>query len=1644
MPNNLIISPISIDLGAKNTGVYFAHYSAGSSLEDIEKDGKVYQLEKDKFTLMMGSRTAFRHQRRGYKRRQMAKRLFRLIWCEEFGLEWNDDIQQTVSFLLNRRGFSFLTEEYNAEDLKQFPKEAFDSLPLRIRDEIGNTNGESYDLSEKISQWKEYEPTNFLELFESIDQEAKKIKHKLFLISCTSALKTFCEAKIRGDEIKENKNRKNKRYLPEWVLDAWEKQKVEKIDQIRDYGKTINLAKKINQLERDTAEKILNSIPNDFDSEKTRLNESKWNFHSEEFKRITSEFKESDKSNESSQVAEKARQEWLKTHLHHFAFALYKVKEELTSGARHRSKYFEDIKKILTRTDHTHSYLRCFCAKLHSGDFESHSQAYLTVEMLANLVGHLSNLELKPLRKYFNDKSHETGDYWDENRLKFLFGRWILREWRVDFKKNRDKAQNERGDYSSLCEKWKSHKGSVIDFWLQEDPNLTVPPYQDNNNRRPPKCQSLVLNEKYLDREYKNWRTWLSELTALQNVKDYLGDYQTNLKTLKSRGGNGRCYFSDELTGHLRTDSGRRTYKDLDARILQFILDRVKASDPLRLNEIFSHTKKYRQSQSTSEEKEIAKKNLEKFIKCSELPDTLKTIGHCQDKGVFAQDSFLHLVCNYYKIRQKARDGRVFIHPEYRCVKVKHRRFEKTGRFDDAGHLLTYCNHKPRQKRHQLFFDFAALFHLSPQQLEEKTEAKDDVQLVGWLEKNFSRFETNCKKAAEEQKKRRGELKGDIETAYADRNADRTLYGLITRAQRLCRDLGEKLKHQSEHEDWNRTLDHHPATAVYLLAQTYNIAFKERSGKARTCTVCSLDNAQRMQVYDDSVKAQRLAAIPTRLIDGAVMRLARILGHAIAGDKWRRIESDLEVDSAVRVPIITESNRFEFEPSLEKLKGRQPDTNLKTEKMLSKSDRIKAVANNISPYSGDNVGGDGDLDHIIPRSHPKWGTLNDEANLIYTSLKDNRDRKGAHKHYTLSDLHYKYKYTVFNKDDDSEIAEWIKAEIWDEEKEDFTFGRYLSFVNLTPNQQKAFRHALFLKDGDPLREAVIDAINHRTKTLVNGTQRYFAEVLANELYKKAKVIKKHHLLSFDYFGVEAQDNSRGDGIHNLRYELESYYRPDLKCYAKEDGASQKPYSHLLDAQIAFCMIADAHRGDGGLRINLGDTGIWSRVDRTTGEIQTKNSQVYDAQLFDATQVKPNEMRPVQFLNRRPSNQTNFAHRSIHRDTIYAEHYLPILIHSKTAKVRIGFDWSNSFEFTESKPSREKLYFALQFNPKTKSMVLTRNNSFEELMKGLRQIGIGMNRESEYFCISLNKRMVHAYYIENYNTAKGYQDYDSGMKFLRDKLAYRTERKNFATLDEAKEILNKEEKFRLPRSQSNLVLPVKKEWEKLVSKWEEKSAKIGDSEFLCCFFSIKESNNKQPHEKFRKVFSLPIKTNEGKILLKRKSWNGKPNFQIVNDSDPLGAKSFIPTIENEHQIKLLSGSASSSKIFLLKNDKYYSKKIDGMSLIDPDNWYEVKLSEEEEKKLGGIVSLSYRISDNTRPYVRVKFSKKLNMNQIMQLLEEPLLTPRYPDNDRSGEKKTNMLTSFQEKLDQGEPLEFKGAAFSKPIKKKLSEVFKLLH
>lgn len=99
----------------------------------------------------------------------------------------------------------------------------------------------------------------------------------------------------------------------------------------------------------------------------------------------------------------------------------------------------------------------------------------------------------------------------------------------------------------------------------------------------------MILNPKFLDNQYPNWQQYLQELKKLQIIQDYLESFETDLKVLKSS--KDQPYFVEYKSSNQQIASGQRDYKDLDARILQFIFDRVKASDELLLNEIYFQAK---------------------------------------------------------------------------------------------------------------------------------------------------------------------------------------------------------------------------------------------------------------------------------------------------------------------------------------------------------------------------------------------------------------------------------------------------------------------------------------------------------------------------------------------------------------------------------------------------------------------------------------------------------------------------------------------------------------------------------------------------------------------------------------------------------------------------------------------------------------------------------------------------------------------------------------------------------------------------------------------------------------------------------------------------------------------------------------------
>ena len=1100
--------------------------------------------------------------------------------------------------------------------------------------------------------------------------------------------------------------------------------------------------------------------------------------------------------------------------------------------------------------------------------------------------------------------------------------------------------------------------------------------------------------------------------------------------------GKNTSYFSDatEFKGKLKKDSGRRSEKSLDTHILQFIFDRVKANDSLNLNEIYSHAKKIKQFKRDGKDYENVKQDLQEAMTDSQLPDDLKTKSDFNTDDLFADGTFLHLVCKYYKLRQRAKDGRIFIHPEYQYIKG--RGYENTGRFDDRGHLLTYCNHKPRQKRYQMLYDIAGVLQVSPKKLKRYLQSQDkqaiDEKIVSWL-KNVSGLKVNCERASKEQKERRGILKLDIQRIYgliyhktkegqlsSDLSNSKKkevlesskvddayrLYKFCDNAKGLCKRITQDLYDEKQQKKWQEDLEKNPASAIYFLAQINNIAFKERGGNAKTCAVCSLDNAQRMvQVplenskEETTAKAQRLPAIETRIIDGAVMRLARIVGNAIAKDKWEVIKGELQKGHKVHIPIITESNRFEFEPSLTNLKGKdkkqdkknKKDKKSKTQEDIyqSKEERIKDVGQKICPYTGDSLGDNGEIDHIIPRTSI-YGTLNDEANLIYASKEGNK-QKGNHK-YSLSNLNSQYKQKVFKTTDHNKIRGWIIDQIGDGTDEDFKFGKYRSFINLTPEEQKAFRYALFLV-GHPLHEKVIKAIGHRGKAFVNGTQRYFAQVLANNLYKKAKEIKKQDLLSFDYFGVQAQSSTRGDGIYDLRQRYEECDTEFFEKYKKQIGQSQKLYSHLIDAQLAFAMVADQHKKEGSLKLKI-DNGIslWP-IDKNTGEV-FKNILFY--------KIKVSEEDINESLERRKPNKDFFAHKTLFDSNPCAWHFLhliEIIAINKKGEKNIqylkGFlsinnlkdclkndDWLNKIQ--ESYKNYASLFKHNTGGRKAVGLYSVDNGQYnfgykqKEIIKNQK---IGQSHFTIYLS-SINKEKVAEFLFKNFNTKSdpnNWKKEDCDVFNQLKKLWYFTKRKNLITK-------NKPDFSYGSLKMAGFLNPsLIKAWEDLKIKWEKKKNKYqGDvCQFLKEHFSI--TDNQQNHKKTRKDFSLPqLAKGQGFMLIKRKSWNKKFIYQCQSEkSGEGGVGLYYKRQLNGILYDSLTPFFRKNNIVLLKKLKDIKKHLSKEgNMISDDTWHSLNIPEQFKDIIKSIENRHKSKSDSTW---RITFKNTPTIENLIDIM-----------------------------------------------------------
>jgi len=860
--------------------------------------------------------------------------------------------------------------------------------------------------------------------------------------------------------------------------------------------------------------------------------------------------------------------------------------KDLTAGAKYRAKYFTAIKKdiSLMRRHPVKACRKLFFA------LQDHSkrQKIDMVNAFYQLLCHINNFDLKLLNRIHNAIDEYANDTSIESTISSAFGKWVCKQWALS-KSNGEARLTEIRD---LQRRWKAfeqnNSGKVFDFLLSTDPKETIPPYESHTNRHPPRCQTLVLNPEELTSSYPEWTNWLQSLKTNENVVNQLTDFQEKLIQVVSG-----------------KDNPLIEEQELLARQLQLLLDTSKSKDELLLNNIWSKLKKRKALKRQNSELGNLDAQLDKLLTQTKLPLSL----HPDFQEDIAQGSFWHLVNRYYQSRRRARDGRYFLNYD--------RSKKESQRWQSDRKLLRICKHRPRQLRHQALTDIAGLLGINRAQLPE------DIDQLHSLFRNVRGLKSVSEKAHSAQKRYGADLKQLLHTDSELIKENAKVVVLIKQLAEAL-ELSEAL--QSTFCERNQSF--------YVLAQLYPLVWGDRSGFGKTCPVCAQDNAVRMSDSNNQPQASRLSTLSMRLIDGALKRLLTHQAHHIANRLWPEIERRAQGVQKVTIPLILEQNRFDFTENLPALKGlpsrnkpKKPDITGK------KNERIQQASKSICPYTGELLSeNSGDIDHIIPRSG-RYGVLNDEANLIFASVKGNRTIK-RDRILSMGDLAPAYLEMQFGTSDLQVITSQIEQTLWSDDKNRFAFGDYRQFIALDEATQIAFRHALFLDTDHPLRMMVLDALGHRHKAKVNGTQRYMAQLLADIFTDKAKGSALQGKLEFDYFEVSSNGLDEDSTVALRRLIRTSTVRPELNLaeYDKQPGKSQHDYSHVIDATMAFLIALEKHQGEGAFQLYLADKeSVWGEID-VNGVLTSK--------VFEQIAVPPKQLaEPVKVVPRSSFDNT---------------------------------------------------------------------------------------------------------------------------------------------------------------------------------------------------------------------------------------------------------------------------------------------------------------------------------------------------------------------------------------------------------------------
>ncbi len=608
-------------------------------------------------------------------------------------------------------------------------------------------------------------------------------------------------------------------------------------------------------------------------------------------------------------------------------------------GHKPRAEYFKAVRQDLSRDSRLSKIVEVFGG----------------VDRLARLIGHLSNLQLRAERWYFNAPELMKSPGWEPARFRKTLVR-ALKFWHPS--KDRTK------DHLNLIAQLEASQ-DIIDTLCTIDPELTIPPYEDQNNRRPPVDQTLFLSpEKLTSRYGDSWKNWADSLAKQDAELRPAADILSRATDRKSRVAVDGCsplpLFAYELS-----------------YALQRAFDRSKALDPYALRALASG--------STSNKLTSARAALEMCI------------------GQHHVDAFLGCARRYYR---EVEDAKVGIW------------------FDTSDGLLERSNLHPPMKRKILPLLVANIL-----QCDEETGRQFLTTVWRTKIKGRETPASRCARIEAVRKELGGGFNLAYQTALFKEEKKLKLTTeekALLKIRDLVKETADKIAEELSLDDEKKRRFANPYSLaqLYTLIETEVSGFSSTTLAAHLENAWRMTSVstKRGDKAITSAQCSRLPAETARPFDGFIRRLVDRQAWEIA----KRAADDIRNQTTFRngivdVSIFIEENKFEFTASVADLK-KNALARKKAEDKMQKAehrwdDKIKRIQNashGLCAYCGNPLSNGGEIDHILPRSlfrDARGVVFNAEPNLIYVMAPCNQRKKDSR--YSLHDLGSGYLNALF-------------------------------------------------------------------------------------------------------------------------------------------------------------------------------------------------------------------------------------------------------------------------------------------------------------------------------------------------------------------------------------------------------------------------------------------------------------------------------------------------------------------------------------------------------------------------------------------------------------------------------------------------------